>query len=159
MRIVVDYRPALRARTGVGEYIHQVVKGLAGAGCPDDITLFSSSWKDRPARGLAAELIGARMVDRRVPVSALNFAWQRLEWPPVEAFTGGTYDVAHSPHPLLLPTRSAARVITVHDLHFMTHPERTSREIRRDYPALAAAHARRADRIIVSSKFAGGELQ
>jgi glycosyltransferase involved in cell wall biosynthesis len=99
------------------------------------------------------------MVDRRVPVRALNFAWQRLEWPPVEALTGGRYDVAHSPHPLLLPTRSAARVITVHDLHFMTHPERTSREIRRDYPPLASDHARRADRIIVSSKFAAGELQ
>jgi glycosyltransferase involved in cell wall biosynthesis len=50
-------------------------------------------------------------------------------------------------------------VVTVHDLHFMTHPERTSAEVRRDYPALAAKHARRADRIIVSSNFAAGELR
>ena len=80
-------------------------------------------------------------------------------WPPIETLTGGAYDVAHSPHPLLLPTRSAAQVVTVHDLHFMTHPERTSHEIRRDYPALAAAHARRADRIIVSSQFGAAELR
>jgi glycosyltransferase involved in cell wall biosynthesis len=159
VRIVVDYRPALRARTGVGEYIHQVVKGLAEADPRDDITLFSSSWKDRPAAGLAAELPGVRIVDQRVPVRTLNLAWHRLGWPPVEAMTGGAFDVAHSPHPLLLPSRTAAQVITVHDLHFMTHPERTSHEIRRDYPALAAAHAFRADRIIVSSKFAAGELQ
>jgi glycosyltransferase involved in cell wall biosynthesis len=159
VRIVVDYRPALRARTGVGEYIHQAVKGLATSSQHDEITLFSGSLKDRPAPGLATELPGVRIVDRRIPVGPLNFAWHRLEWPPVEAIAGGTYDVAHSPHPLLLPTRSAAQVVTVHDLHFMAHPERTSHEIRRDYPALAAKHARRADRIIVSSKFAAGELQ
>ncbi len=159
MRIVVDYRPALRARTGVGEYIHQVVKGLSQAGGDDAITLFSSSWKDRLAPGLADELRGVRLVDRRVPVRALNAAWHRLGWPPVEALAGGAYDVAHSPHPLLLPTRAAAQLVTVHDLHFMTRPEHTSHEIRRDYPALAASHARRADRIIVSSKFAASELE
>ena len=159
VRIVVDYRPALRARTGVGEYIHQVVKALAGGYPGDAITLFSSSWADRLSPSLANELPGVRLVDRRVPVRALNLAWHRLGWPPVEAAAGGTYDVAHSPHPLLLPTRSAAQVITIHDLHFMTHPEHTSREIHRDYPALASAHARRADGIIVSSKFAAGEVQ
>ena len=159
MRIVVDYRPALRARTGVGEYIHQVVNGLARTGCHDAITLFSSSWRDRPAPALGGEIPGARIVDRRVPVRTLNLAWHRLGWPPVEALTGGTYDVAHSPTPLLLPTRGAAQVVTVHDLHFMTHPERTSHEVRRDYPTLAAAHARRADGIIAVSAFAAGEIQ
>jgi glycosyltransferase involved in cell wall biosynthesis len=159
VRIVVVYRPALRARTGVGEYIHQTIKWLAAAGQQDDVTLFSSSWHDRPAQNLAAELPGVRIVDRRIPVRPLNLAWHRLGWPPVEAVARGTYDVAHSPHPLLLPARSAAQVVTIHDLHFMTHPERTSREIRRDYPALAATHARRADGIIVSSRFAAGEVQ
>ncbi|HKY19967.1 MAG TPA: glycosyltransferase family 1 protein [Vicinamibacterales bacterium] len=158
MRIVIDYRPALRARTGVGEYIHHVAGALARAGT-DDITLFSSSWKDRPSAGLASELPRVTIVDRRIPVSVLNLAWHRLEWPPVEAIARGDYDVAHSPHPLLLPSRSAASVVTIHDLHFLSHPERSSQEIRRDYPALAGAHARRADRIVVSSRFAAGEVQ
>jgi glycosyltransferase involved in cell wall biosynthesis len=157
VRIVIDYRPALRARTGVGEYIHQVTTALARA-ATDDITIFSSSWKDRPARDLATELPGVRIVDQRIPVRALNLAWHRLGWPPVETVVGGTYDVAHSPHPLLLPSRSAAQIVTIHDVHFITHPERTSREIRRDYPTLAMLHARRADRIIVSSRFARGEV-
>ena len=69
------------------------------------------------------------------------------------------YDIAHSPHPLLLPVASAAQVVTIHDLHFLSHPERTSAEIRRDYPALVRAHARRADRIIVVSRFVAGEVQ
>lgn len=158
MRIVIDYRPALRARTGVGEYIHHVAAALARTG-GDDITVFSSSWKDRAPNGLADDLPNARVIDRRIPVAALNLAWHRLRWPPIEAITGGEYDVAHSPHPLLLPSRSAAQIVTIHDLHFLSHPERTSDEIRRDYPALAGLHAHRADRVIVSSKFAAGELQ
>jgi glycosyltransferase involved in cell wall biosynthesis len=41
----------------------------------------------------------------------------------------------------------------------MSHPEHTSREIRRDYPVLAAAHARRADGIIAASAFVAGEVR
>ena len=158
MRIVIDYRPALRARTGVGEHIHQITSALARTGS-DQITAFSSSWKDRVPAAVAAELPNVRVVDRRVPVGALNLAWHRLRWPPIEALAGGEYDIAHSPHPLLLPSRSAAQVVTIHDLHFLSHPERTSAEIRRDYPALVRAHAHRADRIIVVSRFVAGEVQ
>ena len=157
MRILIDYRPALRARTGVGEYIHQAVAALARRGT-DEITLFSSSWKDRPAAGIIAQLPNVCIVDERIPVRVLNLVWHRLGWPPVEMLTGGRYDVAHSPHPLLVPSRWAAQLVTIHDLHFMAHPERASREIRRDYPSLARSHARRADRIIVSSQFAAGEV-
>ncbi len=122
MRILVDYRPALRERTGVGEYIHQLVRAYA-AGGQDEVAVLTSSWKDRPAPGLAAEL-NAQVIDRRVPVRVLNYAWHRLEWPPVEALAGGV-DVVHAAHPLLIPARSAAQVITIHDLFFLSAPERT----------------------------------
>jgi glycosyltransferase involved in cell wall biosynthesis len=62
-------------------------------------------------------------------------------------------------HPLLLPSRRAAQVITIHDLHFLAHPERTRAEIRRDYPVLARAHAHRAARIIVPSRFTAVEVE
>ena len=158
MRIVIDYRPALRARTGVGEYVHQTVRAIATSDGQDEVTLFTSSWADRPPPSLSAEFPHARVVDRRIPVSVLNLLWHRVERPSIEILTGRTFDVAHSPHPLLLPSQSAAQVITIHDLHFLSHPERTSREIRRDYPALVADHARRADRIIVSSQFGASEV-
>ncbi|RPI53602.1 MAG: glycosyltransferase family 1 protein [Acidobacteria bacterium] len=158
VRIVIDYRPALRARTGVGEHIHQVTRELL-RNASDEITLFSSSWKDRLPEDISTQLPRARVADRRIPVSALNFTWHRLGWPPVEALAAGEYDIAHSPHPLLLPSRSAAQVVTIHDLHFLSHPERTSAEVRRDYPALVHAHAHRADGIIVVSRFVAGEVQ
>ncbi len=150
MRILVDYRPALRERTGVGEYIHQLVRAYTAAH-RDDVTIFTSSWKDRPADGVAAEL-GVRVVDRRVPVRALNYAWHRLEWPPVEWLAGET-DVVHAAHPLLIPSRTAARVITIHDLFFLAEPGRTRAEIRRDYVPLAARHARRAEAVVTSTEY------
>jgi glycosyltransferase involved in cell wall biosynthesis len=149
MRILVDYRPALRARTGVGEYIRQLVQAYT-ASHADDVAVMTSSWKDRPAPTLGGEL-GARVIDRRVPVVLLNYLWHRLEWPPVETLSGPV-DVVHAAHPLLIPSRRAAQVVTIHDLFFLEHPERVRGEIRRDYPELAPAHARRAHAVITSSR-------
>lgn len=150
MRILVDYRPALRERTGVGEYTHQLIRAYTSAH-RDDVSVFVSSWKDRPSPNLS-HAIGAAVVDRRFPVRLLNFLWHRTEWPPVEAIAGD-YDVVHSSHPLLMPTRRAAQVITIHDLFFLSPSSRTHREIRRDYAALAPAHARRAHAIVTSTQY------
>lgn len=152
MRIVVDYRPALRERTGVGEYMHELVRAYAAA-YEDSVAVFTSSWKHRPAAGLASG-IGAEVVDRRIPVRVLNYLWHRAEWPPVE-WLAGSADVVHAAHPLLIPSRRAAQVITVHDLFFLSHPEQTRAEIRRDYPDLAAGHAQRADAIVTVTEYAG----
>jgi glycosyltransferase involved in cell wall biosynthesis len=163
VRVLIDYRPALRERSGSGEYTHQLTKALltsaaaAGAERALDLTLFSSSWKDRLTR--TPDLTGAAIVDRRVPVRLLNLAWHRLEWPPVEMLAGGVFDIVHSPHPLLMPTRGAAKVITIHDLNFLTHPERTRAEVRRDYAPLARSHAHRADAILVPSAYTAGEVE
>ncbi len=155
MRILVDYRPALRQRTGVGEYIHELIRAFARRGT-DEVTLFTSSWKDRPSHDLSANL-GARVIDRRIPVSVLNALWHRMGWPPVE-WLGGHADVVHAAHPLLIPTRSAAQVVTIHDLFFLTDPSASGAEIQRDYPRLAGRHARRADAIVTSSDYGKRQL-
>src|SRR5262249_10143407 len=146
----------LRERTGVGEYAHQLAAALTRLLRPgDELTLFSSSWKDR----LPAERVPrARVVDARVPVRILNAAWHRLGWPPVERFAGAVH-VAPSMRALLIPARRAARIVTVHDLDFLDHPERTRAEIRRDYAPLAGAHARRADAVIAVSRFTAAEVE
>jgi glycosyltransferase involved in cell wall biosynthesis len=163
VRVLIDYRPALRERSGVGEYTHQLVRALLAAFPPGhsdrslQLTVFSSSWKDRLE--LPSDLAGASVIDRRIPVSALNFSWHRAGWPSAELLTAQRFDVTHSSHQLLLPARDAAQVVTAHDLNFLTHPERTRAEIKRDYPALAKKHAQRADRIIVTSSFGAREVE
>jgi glycosyltransferase involved in cell wall biosynthesis len=155
VRILVDYRPALRERTGVGEYIHQLTRAYTAA-YRDEVLLFTSSWKDRPARNVADQ-IGGRVIDRRIPVRILNYLWHRLEWPPAEMLAGDI-DVTHSAHPLLMPARSAAQIVTIHDLFFLTHAQDTGAEIRRDYPVLAASHARRADAVITSTQYGKSQI-
>jgi glycosyltransferase involved in cell wall biosynthesis len=167
VRVLIDYRPALRDRSGAGEYTHQLVKALLACDPPSGpaakgsdplaLTVFSSSWKDRLL--VTPDLCGASTIDRRVPVRLLNFAWHRVGWPPIERLTGVDFDVVHSSHPLLLPSRHAAQVITIHDLYFLAHPERTRAEIRRDYPDLVRDHAHRASRILVPSQFTAFEVE
>ena len=157
VRVLIDYRPALRQRTGVGEWIHSLVSVLAdgdGDASAIDLTVFSSSWKDR--LGLIRPSV--RSYDGRVPVSLLNFAWHQLGWPPIEWLTGHSYDVVHSPHPLLIPTRSARQIVTVHDLDFLDHPDHAEAEIQRDYPNLVKHHVKRADQVIVPSAFTASEV-
>jgi len=160
VRILVDYRPALRERTGVGEFVHELARALAGQAerdRNDQIAIFTSSWKDRPAPALASEMPAVRIIDLKVPVRGLVWAWNRLEWPPVE-WLAGSHDVVHSQSPLLIPATRAAQVVTVHDLDFLRHPDQMSAEIRRDYPALARSHAARAHGVIVSSQYAADEV-
>ena len=106
MRVLIDYRPALRERTGIGEYTHELVRGLSALDL--DLSVFSSSWKDRldlHEPGLER----VHRIDRRWPVRFLNFAWHRLGRPPIEVMTGASFDVAHSVHPLLMPSRGPRR--------------------------------------------------
>lgn len=155
VRVLIDYRPALRERTGVGEWVHSLARALSD---PDarhtlDLTLFSSSWKDRPA-----SLPGLRTIDRRVPVRVLNYCWHRLWWPPVEWIAGERFDVVHSPHPLMIPSATAARVVTIHDLDFLDHPQDALAEVRRDYGTLIRRHVRTADHVVVPSTFTASEV-
>jgi glycosyltransferase involved in cell wall biosynthesis len=131
-----------------------VTSALARTGS-DEITIFSSSWKDRVQR--EPGLLDATIVDRRIPVRLLNLAWHRLGWPPIEML-GARADVVHSMHPLLIPARDAAQVVTIHDLYFLDTPEDAAAEVRRDYPGLAGPHARRADAVIVNSESTAAQV-
>jgi glycosyltransferase involved in cell wall biosynthesis len=99
------------------------------------------------------------VVDRRIPVRALNFAWNRLEAPTIETLCGRDFDIVHSPHALLTPSRGARRIISIHDLFFFKRPALTGAEIRRDYAPLVKDHASRADGIICPSEHTARDIQ
>src|SRR5262249_16785240 len=156
MRILIDYRPALRQRSGVGEYIVQLLQALAAVKAPgDELAIFSSSWKDRVQRsGLDP---GVEVVDMRIPVRVLNRLWHQRGWPGIEQLAG-RFDIVHAAGPVLVPSRDAAQVVTVHDLDFLSNPERTWAEMRRDYGRLVEQHTLRADHVIANSAYTAGEV-
>ena len=89
--------------------MHNLVRAFTRqpAAHADEVTVFTSSWKDRASLDLPSEL-GAQVIDRRVPVRILNYLWHRCEWPPVETLATKA-DIVHAAHPLLIPSRTAAQ--------------------------------------------------
>ena len=116
MRVALDVRPALSRPTGVGVYIGALAGLLPRLDPGSRFTLFTSSLRERWTHPLAGENVD--LIDRRVPVQVLNLTWNRLSWPPLEMLCGRDFDIAHSPHALLTPTRRARQIISIHDLFF-----------------------------------------
>ncbi len=146
MRIAIDIRPFLSQSTGVGVLFENLLSELGALDTENSYLLFFSSWKQRPPAGLFAGTSNFQILDHRIPVRPLNYFWHNYRFPPLELFLGRV-DVAHSPHPLLLPSRRARQVVTIHDLHFLQRPDQVIGEIRRDYPRLVRRSAERADLI------------
>src|SRR4029078_12133796 len=93
----------------------------------------------------------AVLSDRRLPGRALNYAWNRLEWPTMDRIVAAPLSFLHPPHPLLIPSKKAKHIVTLHDLFFLKHPDMTEAEIRRDYAPLVREHVRRARGVLCVS--------
>jgi glycosyltransferase involved in cell wall biosynthesis len=157
MNFGLDLRPSLVRPTGAGGYIRSLAERLPVHAPSDRFFFFSASLRDRyPGQ---AWPVNATLVDRRIPVRVLNFAWNRLGAPSLDRLVGAPLDLVHSPHPLMVPGHRARRVITVHDLFFLKNPDLTRAEIRRDYVPLVRAHVRRADGIVCGSEYTAGEIR
>jgi glycosyltransferase involved in cell wall biosynthesis len=157
VRILLDYRPALVTRTGVGEYVHRLAEALARVSAGRDaITLFASSWKDRLRRDAVP---GTAVADCRVPARVLTSLWHRAAWPPVERLAGGPWDIVQSAQPTLVPSRTGIRLTTAYDLDFLDHPERTQAEFTGRYAALARRDADETDHMIAISAYTAGEVE
>jgi glycosyltransferase involved in cell wall biosynthesis len=157
MHIGFDVRPSLSRPTGVGTYVLGLVDRLPRQAPEDRFTYFSASVKERyPAREWPPNV---RLVDRRIPVRALNLAWNRVGWPPLDRLTREHLDLVHSPNPLLVPARKGKAIVTLHDLFFLKHPEMVEGEVRRDYVELVHEHVRRADGVLCVSEHTAAEAR
>jgi glycosyltransferase involved in cell wall biosynthesis len=121
VRVGVDVYQAGFAYGGISRYVRGLVPALVEAGPEDHFTLVSNSvrprelvWRhDRPN-------VCARTL--RVPRRLMQACWDHLAWPPIETLVGPV-DVYHGTHFVLPATRAARRVLTVHDVMFLRHPE------------------------------------
>ena len=157
MNVGFDIRPSLVRPTGVGSYVLALAQRLPSTAPDLRFYYFSASLRDRyPLRAWPPNVT---LVDRHLPNRFLNFAWNRLGWPPLDMLAGARLDLVHSPHPLLVPARKAKHIVTIHDLFFLKHPEMTEAEIRRDYAPLVPKHVRRADGVICVSEHTASEAR
>jgi len=120
IRVAVDATPLLDNPTGVGGVTRALLERL-GRSPEVAVVAFSVSWH---GRGRLPGLVpgGVRAAGRPMAARPLRWAWSHGDWPPIEHWTGPV-DVVHGPNFVVPPTRGAARVVTVHDLTAVHHPE------------------------------------
>jgi glycosyltransferase involved in cell wall biosynthesis len=122
MRIAIDYTAAIRQGAGIGTYVRNLVAAMLEQDQSNQYTLLTSG---RPTAEhpfpKAANVRGRSIV---IPDRYLNILWYRLRAPlPATLFTGQT-DIYHGPDFVLPPLgRSVRKIVTVHDLAFLEHPE------------------------------------
>ncbi len=117
MRVGLDATPLLGTRTGVGTYVAGLLDGFLALDERPDAVLTAFTW-----RGVEGLPDGWPRAPRRFSARALQAAWQRAAWPPVE-WLSGRVDVFHGTNFVLPPARRAAGVVTIHDLAYDAHAD------------------------------------
>lgn len=156
MRVCIDVQSAIAQRAGVGRYTMQLVTNLAPPSDGDEIELFCFDFK-RKGRPLDIQGCGFRAV-RWCPGRLVQWAWKTLHWPPADLFLGKS-DVYHFPNFIIPPMRHGAKVVTIHDMSFLRHPDFAEDKNQRYLSAKTRDTVERADAIITDSRFSSHEIQ
>jgi glycosyltransferase involved in cell wall biosynthesis len=161
MRIAIDYTSAIAQSAGIGRYTRCLVEALARLETPDYITLYSSDapTPERPfphAPGLRTRVAGygAHAVGNRW----MTILWHRARVPlPIEVLVGRA-DVFHATDFSLAPALLARRVVTIHDLAYLTHPECALPSLIAYLNRVVPRAIRAADRVIAVSATTARDL-
>lgn len=122
MRIAIDYTAAIRQAAGIGTYVRNLVAAMLEQDQSNQYTLLTSGRPTAEHPFPTAENVRGRSIF--IPDRYLNILWYRLRAPlPATLFSGST-DIYHGPDFVLPPlSRKVRKVVTIHDLAFLEHPE------------------------------------
>jgi glycosyltransferase involved in cell wall biosynthesis len=155
--IGIDYTAAYEQSAGIGRYVRELVRALAGLDTATPYRLFvaGATWQRLPA------LPGPNFTWRPTRVTPLWFArlWHRLQLPlPVEMFTGRVH-LFHATDFTLPPTLPGTRtLLTVHDLSFVRAPETTTSVLKAYLDAVVPRSVRRATHVLADSQATKDDL-
>jgi glycosyltransferase involved in cell wall biosynthesis len=153
MRIGIDANPVLNKQPGgIEVYIAELVKRMPRLGHSHDFLLYFNFLRKQNM------MMVQRFVQNGVQTKIFH-APRRFFWPimwnfkiPVDWIIGHV-DVMFYPSFVVLPQRRGKRVLTVHDLIPMTHPELCDPSNVRDFQLYVPHSVPRADKIIVVSNY------
>jgi glycosyltransferase involved in cell wall biosynthesis len=160
MRVVVDVTPLTLPRTGIGNYVVGMLRGLTEAGPEHEIVAFSAVAP--PGKRRIEQALDGVPVERRlvlVPPKSHYWrtAWSRLGHGPVE-WLAGPLDVFHFSDWMYPPQRNGVRATTIHDLLPLRHPEWVHPQTYRMHSRKYAHASKTCDLIVVNSEFTAGEV-
>lgn len=166
MRVGIDYTAAAWQGAGIGRYTRDLVREILALGGQYRYTLFyAAGWpgaavpyQDELDR-LCAAHPNVRAAPIPLPPRRLTQLWHRLRAPiPVELFTG-PLDVLHEPDFVLPPTRARRRIVTIHDLSYMVHPECALPSVARYLNGAVPRSLARADAVVADSHATRRDLE
>jgi glycosyltransferase involved in cell wall biosynthesis len=139
---------------GVGRYLRELVPELARR---DDVVLHVAC-QHRDVPWLAQDAPGAELhpVPRSTTSVARRLLWEQTALPRLARRVRA--DVVHSPHYTMPLFVRAARVVTLHDATFFSHPELHGRLKGPFFRAWIRLASRRADRCIAPSRATADEV-
>ena len=160
MRVVVDVTPLALPRTGIGNYVLGMLRGLVEAGPEHEIVAFSlvaPPGKRRIGHALDGLSVTRRLLTVPPKSHYWRTVWSHLGRVPVE-WLAGRLDVFHFSDWMYPPQRAGVRATTIHDLLPLRHPEWV-------HPQTLTMHTRKyrhaaetCDLIVVNSEFTAGEV-
>ncbi len=156
IQVGLDARPALNQRTGVGNYVFNLIQSLVELSVNEEFILFSNSFKNQFNIAEFKELPNCSIRHFRYPNVLMNLLWERFGGnllkkltcnPNVIHFTG------HIPkNPGNIPS-----VATVHDLFNVKFPESVAPEFRVS-PKTFARSLKKIKKIIAVSDYTKTDL-
>jgi glycosyltransferase involved in cell wall biosynthesis len=160
MRVVVDVTPLALPRTGIGNYVLGMLRGLTEAGPEHEIVAFSAVAPPGKRR-IEAALDGVPVERRLVLVPPKSHywrtAWSRFGHGPVE-WLAGPLDLFHFSDWMYPPQRNGVRATTIHDLVPLRHPDWVHPQTYRMHSRKYAHAAETCDLIVVNSEFTACEV-
>ncbi len=122
MRIAIDYTAAIRQRAGIGNYVRRLVDAMLEQDTSNQYTLLTSGRPTRERPFPKAENVHGRNIF--IPDRYLSIIWYRWRLPLYANYFSGQVDIYHGPDFALPPIgKKLRKVVTVHDLAFLEHPE------------------------------------
>ena len=122
MRIAIDYTAAIKQKTGIGSYVRKLVDAMLEQDTSNQYTLLTSGRPTRERPFPQAENVHGRSIF--ISDRYLNLIWYRWRLPLYANYFSGQVDIYHGPDFALPPIgKHLRKVVTVHDLAFMDHPE------------------------------------
>lgn len=152
MRVLVEASAACNQGAGIGRYSRNILQRLIPMGEGDNYELLRAV-ADQPSSLFSVDSWPNARI-RQLPFSRRNAdrLWFRLN-APIDArlFVRGA-DVVYSPDFTAPPMWRVPRMITVHDLAFLTHPNHTTDALRRYLERVVPRQVEKADVVAVVSE-------
>jgi glycosyltransferase involved in cell wall biosynthesis len=128
LRVALDVTPTIGQPTGVGNHVAGLVDGLRRRPSDVEVVPLVLSWSGRRQGGAT---------HRPVPAK-LRTIWLRADHPSIERFVGPV-DIVHGTNFVVPPARTAAEIVTIHDLTVRRFPHLTREENRAFVPLIERA--------------------